>query len=990
MASKSDKPVRLKIMVPFSEGIELPVYIDDQGFVPSQGRIMSLYEFFINPATAAEAAHFLTDQVRKQTKLPPGRIVKGFLDQMWQGATLSWSEEAGAYIAAIPAYLKGGIASGAKDYGQARADYMKKQRADNELMQFLMPNLSATAQSIGMGIPIGAALIEPTPLGEAAVGAYATTRAGLRAFNPFAIAGTTTSATFTESILKAMVISGAASAGAAEGYWKDRLSSVPAAMREGMEWGLIANGALFGTIGAFKGLMRIPGVRSKLRDIDFHKRLGKGFLEAIEKGDEAFKDKFNARAKEVLITEFGLDTGKLMSGKYTHAEIVAQVDDSLKGLRERAAVESELTLGELAGPRWKAEQLQSIVDDPASALKVREQFDARELGEPARVSAALRGNQPTPLLPSAIEALNLRQSRLTGKQTDPISGEIYPAESRLTDPKKIGLLGHPDPIPLTADGRTQGVGSIYYQRGYTANEVPLKGNLVDTFKTWDDWPDIYKEAKKLRNASIAGKQSPPYLPNGLSNELPSWQEFIDGVRYIPKSTAKEHGTPVKQQLNPKTGQWQEYKNKPHSKWQTRTRVSFDDFKVIVQKQNPGTLEWSDVSAGVKPTKGWKTRQKTVGGNWAVRLNEKSISFESLHDMRQALDDELALLKDKKPKRWARVGEFRTQLDNVIKTNPDMARADNYFSAFRKMEGAAASGRAAWDKSLKDLKSHYNRMGVEQKRMFRTAMIQTAERKGFSSTQLAAPTGRISSEIAEVPGKTRMLYPKGKAGDAMHQQAMEELRMSARMQETSDAIREGSAHALVKREPVGWMKTLSLMAKLPAYSFSMEFALARDLITKARKVDAAVSTGVARNLNRILASKSGPEASAMIDELASTAVRMQGNIPAADSLRAFADTLRSVGAYSMAGQEVSKMPPIHGTMTGIPEGEIDIQPGLLPSLLEGYEPSILNEESGEWEPSGEYPYDRTYPATEIGSSLLENIVVPSYDYLKEKIPYWWDH
>jgi hypothetical protein len=137
------------------------------------------------------------------------------------------------------------------------------------------------------------------------------------------------------------------------------------------------------------------------------------------------------------------------------------------------------------------------------------------------------------------------------------------------------------------------------------------------------------------------------------------------------------------------------------------------------------------------------------------------------------------------------------------------------------------------------------------------------------------------------------------------------------------------------------------------------------------VDAAVNTGVARNLNRILATKSGPEASAMIDELASTAVRMQGNVPAANSLKAFADTLRSIGSYVTAGTEVNKMPPIQGSMTGIPEGQVDIPPGTFPSLLEDEE-----------------QYQRTYPATEMGASLLEDYGVPVADYLREKVPYWW--
>ena len=168
-----------------------------------------------------------------------------------------------------------------------------------------------------------------------------------------------------------------------------------------------------------------------------------------------------------------------------------------------------------------------------------------------------------------------------------------------------------------------------------------------------------------------------------------------------------------------------------------------------------------------------------------------------------------------------------------------------------------------------------------------------------------------------------------------------------------------------------MKTLSLLAKLPAYSFSMEFALGRDLIERARKVDAAVNTGVARNLNRILATKSGPEASAMVDELASTAVRMQGNVPAANSLRAFADTLRSIGAYTQAGQEVNKIPPIEGTMTGTTQGDVDIPAGLFRDVLEEDE-----------------EYQRTYPVMEAAESLLGDYGVPVAEYLKRKVPYYW--
>ena len=418
--------VQLKIDIPFRDGITLPIYVWDKVWVPSQGRDMTFYEFVINPATSEDAIHFITQTVKDQTELSASQIAGGFMDQVYQGATLGFSEEMGSYFAGVPAFLKGGARSGSEDYNQAVADYREKQRAQNELFQFLKPKTSALAQGTGLAIPIGLSLLEPTPAGETAVGAYTTARTATRVLNPFAIAGTTTSSTFAESILKAMVISGTHAAGATEGYWKDRLSSVPAAMREGMEWGIIANAALFGGMAAFSSLARIPWARKKLSEIDFHKRLGKDFEKLLDEGDEAFKPQFNDRAMEVLFVDYGLDMGKLLSGRYTQAEVRAKVDYALKDLREKAAVESELTLGELGGPRWKAEQLQSLVDDPASAIAVREQLAAREVGDSARVSEALRGNQPTTLQPSATAALNLRQSRLSGTEKDPISGETYP------------------------------------------------------------------------------------------------------------------------------------------------------------------------------------------------------------------------------------------------------------------------------------------------------------------------------------------------------------------------------------------------------------------------------------------------------------------------------------------------------------------------------------------------------------------------------------
>lgn len=956
------EPVQLKLEIPFREGVSLPIYVYDMAEVdvPGEGtRMMTFYEFVTNPKTSRQAAEFLSETVKDQTKLSVSQTVKGFMDQFWQGASLGWSEEIGSYFAGIPRLMPGG-----KTYSEGVADYREKQRAENELFQFLRPKTSEFAQGVGLTAPIVAAMVEPTPLGEAGVAGYQASRVIPRALNPFGIAGTTMPTTFTESILKAMVLSAGHSAGAAEGYWKERLANVPSAMREGMEWGILTNVALFGSMAAINGLMRIPWARTKMQDIDFYESLGPEWVKALETSDEAYRSRFNARAQELLVTEYGLDVGKLMRGKGTTAEIKARVEEALAPLRERMAVESELMLGEQGGRRWRDHQLRAMQDDPLTGDPVIDKIVAREAGDPARVSAALRENQPTTLLESANQALNLRQARLTGRETDPISGEMYPAGP-------VGLLGA-DAMPLTSAGRPQGVTGIYYEKGYTANDVPLSGTFMKTFRGWRGWEKIYKQAQGLRNARIHGpdKESAPYTATGLSNELPPWQDFLDGVRYIPKSTAKEHGRAVKQQLNPKTGQWVGYKNKPHKGWSTRTRVVFDDFKVIEQQKNPATQEWSDVPVGRNPRKGWDTRQKTVGGDWAVRLNEKAISFETLHDMRKAMDQELGQLESAgKMSEFNAIAPFRTQLDDAIKASPDMARADNYFSAFKKMEAAAASGRGAWDKSLLELTDHYNRMSTEQKRMFRTAMIETAERNGFTSSQLMQP--RISGKVAQVPGKIRMLYPEGPEGQLMYEQAMKELGMSDRMHQTYSRASEATPLARTQEGPRGAMKTLSLLAKIPAYQFSFEFALGRDLIEQARKVDASVRTGVAKEVNKILSTKSGPEAAAMIDDLASTAVRMSGNVPAADSLKGFARTLRSVVGYQQAGQEVDRVPNIQGDITGMPQGEVEVPEGLFDYILED-------------DPA----YQRRYPATEAGGLLMENVGVPVADYLKRKVPSWW--
>jgi len=135
---------------------------------------------------------------------------------------------------------------------------------------------------------------------------------------------------------------------------------------------------------------------------------------------------------------------------------------------------------------------------------------------------------------------------------------------------------------------------------------------------------------------------------------------------------------------------------------------------------------------------------------------------------------------------------------------------------------------------------------------------------------------------------------------------------------------------------GWMQTLKLLAKIPAYKFSAEFAMGRDLIERARIIDSASKRAVNAQLNDILNRFSGPEAAAALEELAAHVVRTKGDVPTANMLKEAARlTLPLPGAA--LGQAGTAAPPELPTtdvpILADPEGE-----GLVPlnSLLEAPE------------------------------------------------------
>jgi hypothetical protein len=772
-----------------------------------------------------------------------------------------------------------------------------------------------------MGVPIALSMGKSIPTAIGQVG---------RAVNPFAL---TTSmglpTTLAESITKSVMISMIASAGSEEGYLKDRLKDMPAAMRHGLEWGIIGNLVLFGSLGAINQVSRIPRLADKMEFI-----MGEAPAVALKKAGGSVSA-FRKAALDAIVRANNLDITDLTRGiipawlrgpEWTRFEAAKKGTGGVTGQRP-------FTLGELGGPHVQALQRQALRDDPTTAGVVLDRLDERLGLEGERISTALRDTQPG--LPRSVdESLLTREARTVGtREGVPIDVETAP---------KLDAAG--EPIPWGLQSRLpEGAAGVYYARGYNTPELALAGEragpgFMKLFKDWKGWETVYKKAQELRDMRIGNRRAEAYTAEGLSNKLPSWDDFLGGIRYIPKSTFKEHGTMVKEQQNPDTEVWQPYRTKPFSRggvpWKTRERLHANSFERVQENFNPKTNEWVEVGSGRKPHPGWATRFVESGNDFVVRLKNKSVSMETLHDMRKAITPILESANKGGATAFAReLTEFRRLFNERIQANPDMAKADRLFTALRQMENAASRGAAGLTEHMGKLQRQYQKLGTNEKRMFRAAFVEEIEKQ--------VQAGKLNAEQlvqGSFPQRLQNFYPATSEGSAMYARALSELEASAKMsvrQKQFGKIREDIMAQDVEPKS-GWMQTLKLLAKIPAYKFSTEFALGRDLIERARIIDAASKRAVNAQLNDILNRFSGPEAAAALEELAAHVVRTKGDVPTANMLKEAARLALPLPGAAL-GQVGTTAPPELPTtdipILADPEGE-----GLVPlnSLLEAPE------------------------------------------------------
>ena len=871
MAEREDD--YLPLSIPLKDGTSIELEVQWEMFWPDKGRIMTFYEMALDPDTSADVARMVAQAIKTETKYSPADIAAGFLYQTAQGATLGWAEELSTSLTALPT-LAMESALGRSDpdtspYDQYKAEREQQRtqlRTQGDLFSYVNPKTTAIARGVGLSIPIAAALIEPTPVGEAAIAESGFvswlkakgrgTAAAAKASNPFAITATGLPATLAETITKSVMIAMINEAGNAEGYLAERVERMPEAVRHGLEWGIIANMLLFGTLGAFNVAARVPAIRDKFEFLtespDLVRRLAAGETgEVVDRFREmAIASIVRANEKDLFRLNKGIVPAWLRTGDFERFQVAKRGTGDVTG-------QYPYTVGELGGPNVQARQRQSLREEPVTGLEVVQTLEDRAALEGARVSAALRETQ-TGLPRSVHEELATAEATTLGT----VGGEAI-------------------------EGLEGGVAGVYYAKGYAAPEIPLAGardgpGFMKIFQ-WRRWPDIYKHAQELREMRILNNRSEAYTVDGLSNKLPAWDDFTAGIRYIPKSTFKQHGTLVKEQLNPDTGLWQPYRHTPFKRggvsWKTREVLKANDFNRIREHFNPKTDEWVEVQSGRQPHPGWATRFVESGDNFVVRLKNKSMSMETLHDMRQALDQLIAKNKALDGMgTWVREANvFRGRLDAAVKANPDMAKADSFFSAFRDLETAAALGTKGVKDNFFSVKRQYDKLSPADQTIFKAAFIEEIEALNMPVAELT--TGRF-------PERLRMLYADTTTGSAAYEKAMDQLKASAAMKKRGGELAKVREDILAQESEVtsGWMQTLRLLAKIPAYKFSSEFALGRDLIERARDVDRASKAGVNAQVNDILGTLSGPQAAKVLDELASYTVRVKGDTAAANIMR----------------------------------------------------------------------------------------------------------
>jgi len=371
--------------------------------------------------------------------------------------------------------------------------------------------------------------------------------------------------------------------------------------------------------------------------------------------------------------------------------------------------------------------------------------------------------------------------------------------------------------------------ATHRELAYTES-VPMTGS-INSLKAFGGWDKIYRSVRGDRNAQVKGSDNPlpTYDPaNGMPNLLPkSFNDFIDGVRYIPVRK----------------------------------------FNKLLNKHG-GDLPFERVE--VKGADG-KTQYAKVGGEYKVKLKNPSGDIRTLHALRKKLDTsfnegDLADTPIDLKK------ETRNSIDRLLKRDADMVAHDAQVANLKAMEEAAKRGAEAGESTQTFWKANRQyrtnpdtnlATKNDERRIFRQSFLDNIRDAGVTVQDI------ISNKYTGLKERLRLVFDDLPNADAAYNKFLAGLAKEEKAAGLSGRL---GRHASAVEIPSMAIKNrtsqiLRLTAKIPAYMFSAEFGMQRDFMEKWKYLMKGMTKGEASAINRISMLKPGtPEFAREMKEL----------------------------------------------------------------------------------------------------------------------------
>lgn len=748
----------------------------------------------------SERAGMVQEAFRRQYEMSFGEIMQGTLAHIAGGASLGTSDEMAGFVE--------GFLSGPEAVGSA----IDRQRTVLQKLSLKYPYLAMGAATIGAVAPVildvifGSRGLLSVPAAGTVVSRAATT--GIRdLLHPFRIAtGSVARAprqfegvrnvtlSGLEGAAKGGVLAGAHEYGAAEGEPGERWRYVPESFKTGAALG-------GGFTAALMAGARVPEAWRAAKEFGVPTLLRRG-TQAINRNVMDYAGRVHQALRSDALTPEGESVTLSPEAQTRFAQSLFS-ENIPPSVAFRAATDPDLgggPWGSLVGPHTRpllSESLGLNLRDPSTGMPIRD-----------------------PHLPSLLQ-WGSQADRLAGGR---LAGRLEARAMNEPDRIQAALRRQHGPFPFDqtkALGRAREdareVWEVFYRDAYfnpktgDINTVPLAGTkdvagsgFIRMFQDDSElYKKIYKQAVKNRSTAIAHPSGGwPRHIDGVSQQLPSWEMFLAGERWIPTSTWGDH-------------------------------------------------------ARILTVKGWNRVKNPDGsfliddGNFAISNKGKQVEVKTLHDMRIAFDDLIAA-EAANPGRQAQLSSARNDFNvKFQKVAPDdMAKGDEAFSNQKGVELAGQSGLQARTgeyanpdtirRTMEGLKSPI------EKRMFLSGFAQKMKADGVTAEDIL---GGVT-----LRNNVRAIFPKGAAGDKSFGDFLAEVSASRRMAHTRADIGDPARGTM---ENIGQQFSSlmwTLFAKVPAYKFSAMFAGARDLTTIARNVEKGQNQIVGQEIARILSAE----------------------------------------------------------------------------------------------------------------------------------------